>query len=728
MSTGNLAYSWSRRNRREERADINVYTTTSGTWDEFVELMQPLKRSRRNPKTDPGYITAACTATVSSTGKEAAEGMFYRCNASVTSSSLAYADVDSATPEEFATDCEMVRESRFAMMLYTTASHTEEAPRYRIVMPVRTPVTGGDIIRIRYGLLTHFLKGRDVDSAGFTLSQPMYRPPVGSQVIVSESSRMITASKLMEGIPEINVTGASDYKVPEGEQSELTDLFEEFAFEFGGRMTDRGLQMPATPEHAAQYTTGEPKQDDFLFCWPRDGFERPNVTLYHDTDLVATGGMKPGGRDMWAYACAATGLPFDRVEVALGWAEGVTCDEEDLDDEEPPAPQADFIVEGYVPSNCIWDIVGESGTYKSFYTLGMMYISAAGYRFAGADTRKAHHFYIDGEGGEFTHTRIAALAAKYGDEGMRYMHVLDAGEFADTKKLVRKMRQLAGSEPVGMVAFDTLNQTFGNWIDKFNENSAGQDGMGRVVAMLKEVRDGTKGAVGVVHHTPKGGSKARGSGALYAGVDVELTLVRATEKQINVAHTKNKNGMQQKTIGMVLEPVQFREAPPPKEFQAVEFSGGEGYGEIVNLDLPEPHKALVLMPWGFEPFETDEEKERNEGLDGKGKDSVKDTVKRSKDASARESVMSALEDLQQADDTGRGFTQRQIVARAGDHSITNLVLEKMLREGELMLGCDENGEVVTNTYRLPTGIDDRKRPKNRYEPNDNIKTTEGDLE
>ncbi|ARK07393.1 putative regulatory prophage protein [Salmonella phage SE40] len=52
----------------------------------------------------------------------------------------------------------------------------------------------------------------------------------------------------------------------------------------------------------------------------------------------------------------------------------------------------------------------------------------------------------------------------------------------------------------------------------------------------------------------------------------------------------------------------------------------------------------------------------------------------------------------------------------------------MLREGELMLGCDENGEVVTNTYRLPTGIDDRKRPKNRYEPNDYIKATEGDLE
>ncbi len=71
--------------------------------------------------------------------------------------------------------------------------------------------------------------------------------------------------------------------------------------------------------------------------------------------------------------------------------------------------------------------------------------------------------------------------------------MLDAGEFADTKKLVRKMRQMAGSEPVGMVAFDTLNQTFGNWIDKFNENSAGQDGMGRVVAMLKKYATVLKG-------------------------------------------------------------------------------------------------------------------------------------------------------------------------------------------------------------------------------------------
>lgn len=415
----------------------------------------------------------------------------------------------------------------------------------------------------------------------------------------------------------------------------------------------------------------------------------------------------------------------------------VTCTLEDLEDDEDPEEnglpepvKADFVVEGYMPSDCIWDIVGESGTYKSFYTLGMMYISAAGYRFAGADTQRCHHFYIDGEGGAATRTRIDALAAKYGAEGKDYVHVIDMGEVGKLKSLIKLMRETAGDEPIGMVAFDTLNQTLALTIDKFDENSSSTAvGMGKVIAILKEVRDATKAAVGVVHHTPKGGKKARGSGALYAGVDVELTIERATDRQINVSHTKFKHGPQQKTVGMVLESVQFREAPPPKEYRAVEFLGStEEYGTIVNLDLPEPHKALVLMPWGFEPFKTDEEKEREEGLTNEGKQKVKEEVKRGRDEVRKESILAALEDLQQSDDTGRGFTQRQIVANSGDHAITNHHLEKMLKDGELMLGCDVSGEVIPGTYRIPERIGDRLRPKTIYERNELLIATEEDLE
>lgn len=71
---------------------------------------------------------------------------------------------------------------------------------------------------------------------------------------------------------------------------------------------------------------------------------------------------------------------------------------------------------------------------------------------------------------------------------------------------------------------------------------------------------------------------------------------------------------------------------------------------------------------------------------------------------------------------------QQIVARSGDFSVTNTHLDKMLKDGELMLGCDANGEVVPRTYRIPERIGDRLRPKTIYEPNELLTVTEEDLE
>ena len=755
MSDVILSYSWSRRNARAEKKDINVRTTHTATLDDLKELIQPLDAVRDgiNPKTAPGYITAACDSTHSTvkdpeTGefKPARRGFFYRCDASVSNSSLAYLDFDSATPEEYREAVRLVKRSRVAMCLYTTASHTDESPRFRVVMPLSRPVAGGDIIRVRHGLLEHFFKGMGADRSGFTMSQPMYLPPVGSQVIWSRRNDLIDPDRLLEGIPDYEVSSASDYQIPEELRTAFTDAFEALAFEYGGILTPRGLKMPATPEHAENYSDPTPRPDDFLLCFPREGYEAPNVTMIRDTDITATEGMSP--IEVWKYACDATGMSFSVVAEAIGWGarESVSCSLDDLEDDDseedelPEPVKADFVVEGYMPSDCIWDIVGESGTYKSFYTLGMMYLSAAGYRFAGADTQRCHHFYIDGEGAAATRTRIDALAAKYGEEGKDYVHVIDMGEVGKLKNLIKLMRETAGDEPIGMVAFDTLNQTLALTIDKFDENSSSTAiGMGKVIAVLKEVRDATKAAVGVVHHTPKGGKKARGSGALYAGVDVELTIERATDRQINVYHSKFKHGPQQKTVGMVLESVQFREAPPPKEYRAVEFLGStEEYGTILNLDLPEPHKALVLMPWGFEPFKTDEEKEREEGLTKEGKAAVKEKVGQFEKLDTKEAtVIYALGKLQEQGDDKRGFSMSAIVKAAKEDSYgvpinANNDLRKKLEEmheaGVIVSGLDNNNRPIPKQYRLPWGINDNKIPKTIYEPNEMLTVTEEDLE
>lgn len=637
----------------------------------------------------------------------------------------------------------------FFNILHTTASHQHACKNgdyaFRVLVPARTPFNSNDAWMVQRAICAELEIDEALrDHCTEDGNRLIYLPHKESKITVTEG-RVIRAERYIKKAEEMGLRKREAKTLAADEHGLNADIAHFCEAELGldALSSGRGYEVPCPNEHlhTGKGSTSimlDGKEVRFVCQHTNNGacteLNRRQHLALRMCGLPDELNVDKQPISINSIRAALPDLPDEEIEELHRTEneEPVTCTLEDLeDDDELPEPvKADFVVEGYMPSDCIWDIVGESGTYKSFYTLGMMYLSAAGYRFAGADTQRCHHFYIDGEGGAATRTRIDALAAKYGEEGKDYVHVIDMGEVGKLKSLIKLMRETAGDEPIGMVAFDTLNQTLALTIDKFDENSSSTAiGMGKVIAILKEVRDATKAAVGVVHHTPKGGKKARGSGALYAGVDVELTIERATDRQINVYHSKFKHGPQQKTVGMVLESVQFREAPPPKEYRAVEFLGStEEYGTIVNLDLPEPHKALVLMPWGFEPFKTDEEKEREEGLTNEGKQKVKEEVKRGRDEVRKESILSALEDLQQSDDTGRGFTQQQIVARSGDFSVTNTHLDKMLKDGELMLGCDANGEVVPRTYRIPERIGDRLRPKTIYEPNEMLVVTEEDLE
>ncbi|WFD55407.1 replicative helicase/primase [Escherichia phage JSSK01] len=642
----------------------------------------------------------------------------------------------------------------FFNILHTTASHQHACKNgdyaFRVLVPARTPFNSNDAWMVQRAICAELEIDEALrDHCTEDGNRLIYLPHKESKITVTEG-RVIRAERYIKKAEEMGLRKREAKTLAADEHGLNADIAHFCEAELGldALSSGRGYEVPCPNEHlhTGKGSTSimlDGKEVRFVCQHTNNGacteLNRRQHLALRMCGLPDELNIDKQPISINSIRAALPDLPEEEIE-ELHRTENedpVTCslddleDDEDSEEDELPEPvKADFVVEGYMPSDCIWDIVGESGTYKSFYTLGMMCLSAAGYRFAGADTQRCHHFYIDGEGGAATRTRIDALAAKYGGEGKDYVHVIDMGEVGKLKSLIKLMRETAGDEPIGMVAFDTLNQTLALTIDKFDENSSSTAiGMGKVIAILKEVRDATKAAVGVVHHTPKGGKKARGSGALYAGVDVELTIERATDRQINVYHSKFKHGPQQKTVGMVLESVQFREAPPPKEYRAVEFLGStEEYGTIVNLDLPEPHKALVLMPWGFEPFKTDEEKEREEGLTKEGKQKVKEEVKRGRDEVRKESILSALEDLQQSDDTGRGFTQQQIVARSGDFSVTNTHLDKMLKDGELMLGCDANGEVVPRTYRIPERIGDRLRPKTLYEPNEMLVVTEEDLE
>ncbi|HDS3137174.1 AAA family ATPase [Escherichia coli] len=652
----------------------------------------------------------------------------------------------------------------FFNILHTTASHQHVCKNgdyaFRVLVPARTPFNSNDAWMVQRAICAELEIDEALrDHCTEDGNRLIYLPHRESKITVTEG-RVIRAERYIKKAEEMGLSKREVKTLAADEYGLNADIAHFCEAELGldALSSGRGYEVPCPNEHlhTGKGSTSimlDGKEVRFVCQHTNNGacteLNRRQHLALRMCGLPDELNVDKQPISINSIRAALPDLPDEEIEELHRTEneEPVTCTLEDLEEEDelPEPVKADFVVEGYMPSDCIWDIVGESGTYKSFYTLGMMYLSAAGYRFAGADTQRCHHFYIDGEGGAATRTRIDALAAKYGEEGKDYVHVIDMGEILAThgdKKipaLIRRMRETAGDEPIGMVAFDTLNQTLALTIDKFDENSSSTAiGMGKVIAILKEVRDATKAAVGVVHHTPKGGKKARGSGALYAGVDVELTIERATDRQINVYHSKFKHGPQQKTVGMVLESVQFREAPPPKEYRAVEFLGStEEYGTIVNLDLPEPHKALVLMPWGFEPFKTDEEKEREEGLTNEGKQNVRKTIENAVNSSeatilaafelaegtynGNEGItVSAANKLAQSDPNAKAFNSKEAIERGK--------IKKMVEAGYLVPGTDENNQIIPGRYRLNTMITDNKIPKTIYEPNEMLTVTEEDLE
>ena len=646
----------------------------------------------------------------------------------------------------------------FFNILHTTASHQHACKNgdyaFRVLVPARTPFNSNDAWMVQRAICAELEIDEALrDHCTEDGNRLIYLPHRESKITVTEG-RVIRAERYIKKAEEMGLRKREAKTLAADEHGLNADIAHFCEAELGldALSSGRGYEVPCPNEHlhTGKGSTSimlDGKEVRFVCQHTNNGacteLNRRQHLALRMCGLPDELNVDKQPISINSIRAALPDLPDEEIEELHRTEneEPVTCTLEDLEEEDelPEPVKADFVVEGYMPSDCIWDIVGESGTYKSFYTLGMMYLSAAGYRFAGADTQRCHHFYIDGEGGAATRTRIDALAAKYGGEGKDYVHVIDMGEVGKLKSLIKLMRETAGDEPIGMVAFDTLNQTLALTIDKFDENSSSTAiGMGKVIAILKEVRDATKAAVGVVHHTPKGGKKARGSGALYAGVDVELTIERATDRQINVYHSKFKHGPQQKTVGMVLESVQFREAPPPKEYRAAEFLGStEEYGTIVNLDLPEPHKALVLMPWGFEPFKTDEEKEREEGLTKEGKENVRKTVENAVNSSEA-TILAAFElaegtyngnegitvaaanKLAQSDPNAKSFNSKEAIERGK--------IKKMVEAGYLVPGTDENNQIIPGRYRLNTRITDNKIPKTIYEPNEMLTVTEEDLE
>lgn len=141
----------------------------AATWDEFVDWMG--LDDPAGSKECGGYVAGLLQETTGHLGKPDCVGL-HRNNRAVVTRSIAALDVDHAS-QSFVIDA--VVALGCAMAAYTTWSHTEDAPRWRLLVPLSEDVKPGDY-RLLVDALMHDLGAEMFDLGSREPERLMHRP------------------------------------------------------------------------------------------------------------------------------------------------------------------------------------------------------------------------------------------------------------------------------------------------------------------------------------------------------------------------------------------------------------------------------------------------------------------------------------------------------------------------------------------------------------------------
>ncbi len=415
----------------------------------------------------------------------------------------------------------------------------------------------------------------------------------------------------------------------------------------------------------------------------------------------------------------------NQVEAAADGLDAHVCQDEDLMDE-PCAlfTKRDPIIDGLYNFKSTFELVGESNIGKSFFLLGQMACASAGIPFAGAKVIKSHSFYFDAEGGSTTLDRKQALQKTYGDD-LDWLHIIDLQSEgwditskAGQRAIIRHIRTTAGTDPVGLVAFDSLNQSVALSDKPFDENSSSD--MGTVASALKAIADETGACAGVVHHPAKSekGTRriGRGSGALHGAVDFVYFIEQPDESEplrLNFYMEKARGSTKQLPRGFVLAKCKIEVAQGhadailalQSDREAPDFAAFLEGQTVKPLDSQPRDETLVLIPVALLPF------------DSKAADAGRQAVKQTRQdgpmlRGTEQAVYAALEELQNERDDGEGFTPADVIKIVGKGGDRYKILKDLARRKIIWYGRDENGRLLNGEdgtfvkYRIPTDIND----------------------
>lgn len=253
--------------------------------------------------------------------------------------------------------------------------------------------------------------------------------------------------------------------------------------------------------------------------------------------------------------------------------------------DEPALPD---LIEGVLPQASLATLVGRSGLGKTAAGLSMAAAIAMNRPWMGRSTAGGPAVYCLAEGGRGASKRLDALAAGfYSGQAIEDLIIIRRPiDMTDTHGEVTELRAIVAEIDPAVIFFDTLIRYAGG----AEENSS--TGMSIVLGNMEWVaRAGTRTTAVAVHHTGHEGTRARGTSAIYANVDAELTL-SGEASALKLTATKMKDGRQ----GLIGE-FRLKESP---DHGAIVFEGiAPGQGQPSGHQAARVEEALSHFARAF---------------------------------------------------------------------------------------------------------------------------------
>jgi hypothetical protein len=718
------------------------------SWAEFIEEMQlyidepsfgiefsgdETKEQYDRKKKQQNYIAAAVDKV--------------RSNDTVLGRSILFIDLDGVTTRQVRKVTRTLDEKGYAYFAHGTSSDRHalkggaDVRAVRFLIPTNRPMDADEIWHVQHSFLNWI--GLDemegVDMTACQRARIMFVPPYAAEFWEGKGKPVRVSQMLNNGYEPPSESGNTVWSEESlAAASENSQAIAGWAFEMGLEMMSSGRGWAVQcPNHMSHTDGRDGTEGDTAIMLPDSLHPEVRFVCQHAhcrnlnshqhmmLQLVGVpNSYLPEAHNISKKQIAEL-FPFmdedevdhvhrNQVEAAADGLDAHVCQDEDLMDE-PCAlfTKRDPIIDGLYNFKSTFELVGESNIGKSFFLLGQMACASAGLPFAGAKVIKSHSFYFDAEGGSTTLDRKQALQKTYGDD-LDWLHIIDLQSegwditsTAGRRAVIRHIRTVAGTDPVGLVAFDSLNQSVALSDKPFDENSSSD--MGTVASALKAIADETGACAGVVHHPAKSekGTRriGRGSGALHGAVDFVYFIEQPDESEplrLNFYMEKARGSTKQLPRGFLLAKCKIEVAQGhadailalQSDREAPDFSSFLEGQTVKPLDSQPRDETLVLIPVALLPFDSKAAEV--------GRQAVKQTKDKPQLKGDEAAVLAAIEELQAEDNRPQGYAISEIMKRipGGGNQRRRACVKELADRGILCYGKDNKG-------RLQNGEDDR---------------------